>query len=227
MAVLGEKPMAIDRITASAFPSRPATTPTCHPTNHPGRGIVDGNGRPQGLPVLEHGDFRACPGSPTARGPPVTRDSATGDVAFRLSEGRRHPELWISRLNSPACTTPVRRFAAALTSGRRTVRGHRVSLALRCRELASPSSMPVYPGAFSDFRRSCISGLRQSPSPSGPPAPRPVGTMPISLADRTGKRGISRFSLTEVPHVPRISDRAGSAHDSRNNAVSDVAFRPP
>jgi hypothetical protein len=39
--------------------------------------------------------------------------------------------------------------------------------------------------------------------------------MPISLADRTGERGISRFSLTEVPCVPGISDRAGFAHDSR------------
>jgi len=94
-------------ITASAFPSRPATTPICHPANHPGRGIIDGHGRPQGLPVLEHGDLRACPGSSTARGPPTTRDSAAGGVAFRLSEERRHPKPEISRLNSPACTTPV------------------------------------------------------------------------------------------------------------------------
>jgi len=104
------------------------------------------------------------------------------------------------------------------------------------RPLPSTASAPDRSGLFddfagtmglSDFPRSCISDLRQLPSPSGPSTPRPVGTMPISLADRTGKRGISRFSLTEVPHVPRISDRAGSAHDSRNNAVSDVAFRPP
>jgi hypothetical protein len=42
-----------------------------------------------------------------------------------------------------------------------------------------------------------------------------VSTTPISLADKTGERRISRFSLTEVPYVHGISDRAGSAHSSR------------
>src|SRR5215218_2702673 len=33
--------------------------------------------------------------------------SAAGDMAFRLLGQRRHPEPLISRLNSPACTTPT------------------------------------------------------------------------------------------------------------------------
>jgi hypothetical protein len=36
--------------------------------------------------------------------------------------------MLISRLNSLACVYPYRRFAAALTDGRRTARGHRGSL---------------------------------------------------------------------------------------------------
>ncbi len=58
--------------------------------------------------------FRTCHGSRTARGPPATRDSATGDVAFRPSDSVDTPVSLISRLNSPACTCPCERFAAPL-----------------------------------------------------------------------------------------------------------------
>ena len=126
-------------------------------------------------------------------------------MAFRLSERRRHPELEISRLNSPACTTPGRRFAAALTSGRRTARGHRVSLALRCRELASPSSMPVYPGAFSDFSRSSITGLRPRPSPHDPPLHH----------DRRVTVRSPGSQHEEITRMHGFFDPAGSADGSR------------
>jgi hypothetical protein len=49
------------------------------------------------------------------------------------------PSHGFTRLNSPACAYPYRRFAAALASGRRTARGHRGSLVLRCRAFSSPS----------------------------------------------------------------------------------------
>jgi len=74
------------------------------------------------------------------------------------------------------------------------------------RSLPSTASAPGRPGLFggfvattglSDFPRSCISGVWQSPSPSGPPTGRPEGASPISLAAQTG------------------SDRAGSTHNSR------------
>jgi len=65
-------------------------------------------GRPRDLPVLAHGARRACLGSPTAQGPPATRESVASSVAFRQCEKRRHPELvGVSRLNSPAHTPPV------------------------------------------------------------------------------------------------------------------------
>ena len=49
------------------------------------------------------------------------------------------PSHVFTRLNSPACAYPYRRFAAALADGRRTARGHRGSLILRCRAFSSPS----------------------------------------------------------------------------------------
>jgi hypothetical protein len=42
--------------------------------------------------------------------------NATDDLAFRLVVRRRHPELLISRLNSPAYAYPCQRFADALTN---------------------------------------------------------------------------------------------------------------
>ena len=55
------------------------------------------------------------------------------------------PRSVFTRLNSPACAYPYRRFAAALASGRRTARGHRDSLDLRCRAFSSPSPSRVIP----------------------------------------------------------------------------------
>ena len=64
--------------------------------------------------------------------PPVVRASAP----------RRQP---ISGLHSPAYAYPYRRFAVALTDDRRTARGHRGSLLLRCRALSSPSPCRFIP----------------------------------------------------------------------------------
>jgi len=35
------------------------------------------------------------------------------------------------------------------------------------------------------------------------------------VINRTGERGISRFSRMEVPYMPWLSDPAGSTNDSR------------
>jgi len=52
--------------------------------------------------------FRACTGSPTARGPDASRNCGTPGVAFRISLLRRHPGgLSVSRLNTRAARTPV------------------------------------------------------------------------------------------------------------------------
>ena len=44
-------------------------------------------------------------------GPPATRDIATGSVAFHVLDRVGTPDTLITRLNSPACTYPYRRFA--------------------------------------------------------------------------------------------------------------------
>src|SRR5206468_6907143 len=78
------------------------------PRDHRGRASM-------GPPGSRAGGLRACAGSQTARGPPPARANADGDVAFRLVGQRRHPEVVISRLNSPACTYPCQRFTSTLT----------------------------------------------------------------------------------------------------------------
>ena len=59
-----------------------------------------------------------CTGSPTARGPPATRDHPTRPAmlpsATRNDVGTPNP--LISRLNSQACTHPYQRFAHVLTN---------------------------------------------------------------------------------------------------------------
>ena len=55
------------------------------------------------------------------------------------------PRLVFTRLNSPARAYPYRRFAAALADSRRTARGHRGSLVLRCRAFSSPSPSRFIP----------------------------------------------------------------------------------
>ena len=48
---------------------------TAPPPREPeGRGICRHRGRPRDLPVLAHGDLRACLGSLTGQGPPTTRE---------------------------------------------------------------------------------------------------------------------------------------------------------
>lgn len=56
---------------------------TCHPANHPGRGVITERGRARDLPVLSMRSSHACAGSPTTQGPPTTRDNAANGVAFR------------------------------------------------------------------------------------------------------------------------------------------------
>ena len=102
------------RRTASAFPERPAP---------PSRRRVA-----MGPPGSRAWRLHACTGSSTAQGPLATRETAAGDVAFRLVQRRQHPKPLISRLDIPACVYPYRRFAAALADGRRMARGHRESL---------------------------------------------------------------------------------------------------
>ena len=99
---------------------------TTHPSDFP-RSFISGlpprrslsgppgdppDGRAVGSPGSRAWRTPYMPGSSTARGPPATRDNATGDVAFRLMGRRRHPESVISRLNSRPARTPVQRFAA-------------------------------------------------------------------------------------------------------------------
>ena len=104
-----------------------------------------------GPPGSQHEELRACLGSLTARGPPATRIAPPSAWPSASVESVGTPNQNLR--GSIACLhDPYRRFAAALASSRRTAQGHRVSLPLRCRELASPSSMPVvrrFPTVFS------------------------------------------------------------------------------
>ena len=63
------------------------------------------------------------------------------------------PRLVFTRLNSPARAYPYRRFAAALADSRRTARGHRGSLALRCRAFSSPSPSRFIPALSKGIAR--------------------------------------------------------------------------
>ena len=109
-----------------------------------------------GIPGSRAWRFRTCNGSPTARGPPTARVyGAAADVAFRSFGQRRHPETLISRLNSPACTYPCQRFAAALAGAHAWLRAIVVRYSFDV-GLFHPISMPVYPGA--PERRSRASG---------------------------------------------------------------------
>ncbi len=62
------------------------------PPRTPIGGASSGSGgRPWDLPVLAHGASRACTGSSPAGSADDSRPSASGGVAFRLNERRRHP----------------------------------------------------------------------------------------------------------------------------------------
>jgi hypothetical protein len=76
-----------------AFPSRPAPPPTCHPANHPGRGIIDcltGDRRASRFSRME---IPRMPGFSDRAGSAGHSHNATGDLAFRLVVRRRHPGL--------------------------------------------------------------------------------------------------------------------------------------
>ena len=79
------------------------------------------------------------------------------------------PTHVFTRLNSPACAYPYRRFAAALADGRRTARGHRGSLVLRCRAFSSPSpdrfipALSIGTGTCSSSWRSRSAAVSSSP----------------------------------------------------------------
>jgi len=79
------------RITASALPGRPARSST-------GRAIM-------GSPGSRAWRLHACPGSPTARGPPTARDNAASSVAFRLVNGVGTPKCsFRGSIARPTCT---------------------------------------------------------------------------------------------------------------------------
>ena len=103
---------------------RPGPSPHDPPSHHHRRVIMG----PPGSRVRR---FRTCTGSSTPRGPPTARENAADDVAFRIVSSVGTPDKDISRLNSPACSTPT----DALPPPSRTTRtawGHRGSLPLRC-----------------------------------------------------------------------------------------------
>ena len=60
-----------------------------------------------GPPGSRARSLRACSGSLTTQGPAISRDCDMTDIAFRFFEQRRHPRVTLSRLNVPACTSPV------------------------------------------------------------------------------------------------------------------------
>jgi hypothetical protein len=74
----------------------------------------------------------------------------------------------------------------------------------------SAAGRPALFGSFvgtmslSDFPRACIAGVRPSAFPARPATPSVVSTLRIS-----------RFSREKVPHVLRVSDRAGPPEGSR------------
>ena len=126
------------------------------PRDHRGRASM-------GPPGSRAGGLRACAGSQTARGPPAARANAADDVAFRLVGQRRHPEVVISRLNSPACTYPCQRFTSTLTgtSGRG-----------RDRPCGRPPAQ--IPACGTNALGSCLGYERQT-APGGRDAPRGQG----------------------------------------------------
>src|SRR6266699_1280088 len=119
-------------LVALAFPGRPA--------------LDQGAGDRWALPVLAHG---ACVHAMVLRPRGVRGGLAlapTRDVAFRPFDSVGTPIALISRLNSPACTSPVNASPApsrppAHDSGSPWVASPSMS------DSFLPYSMPVYPGA--------------------------------------------------------------------------------
>src|SRR5664279_2154871 len=128
-------PMIVhSRITASALPGRPARSST-------GRAIM-------GSPGSRAWRLHACPGSPTARGPPTARDNAAAVLPFHRGDSVGTPK-WLFRgsIARPTCT-PVNSLSTlrcALAERQRMTRGHRGSLLLRCRAFPSPPSCRFMP----------------------------------------------------------------------------------
>src|SRR5439155_10880971 len=170
--------------------------PTRHPANHPGRGIVNAHGRPRDLPVLAHGARRACLGSPTAQGPPATRESAASGVAFRTQRKRRHPELhWKFRGSIAPPARPLSTLRCALTERQRMTRGHRRSLTLRCRAFPSPSPCRFIPALSSPEPNPWSQLAKNSPETRG----RPDDVK----ARRTGDSGARIWARAHAAPRPR------------------------
>ena len=133
----------------------------------------------------------------------------------------------LTRLNSPACAYPYRRFAAALADGRRTARGHRGSLVLRCRAFSSPSPGRFIPALSAGTLRPAearAGGRRRSSS-------RPPPVLPDALRSRPAQAGDARAAeLRSAPLVlvvgGDVADRGGEV-GRRRGAKSLVLFRRP
>src|SRR5664279_4392302 len=162
--------------------------------------------------------FRACHGSLTARGPPATRDSAAGGVAFRFRRQRRHPELCDYAAQYPGLHVPIPTLRRCPHEHRRTVQGRRGSLLLRRRALPSLPPCRFIPAL-----------LR-----AGPPACRHRYSTPHSFCCST--RSLSppvafaghRRQYQHTPsHVPCSSCRSGSRrlHTGHRLASKRVSAR--
>jgi len=99
--------------------------------------------RPQtnaGSPGSRSRCLGTCTGSLTARGPPAPRDNAADDVAFHLLGRRRHPDFVDFAAQWPSLHVPLSTLRCALAGRQRMTRGHRGSLALRCKAFSSSLS---------------------------------------------------------------------------------------
>ena len=159
------------------------------------------------------------------------------------------PRLVFTRLNSPARAYPYRRFAAALADSRRTARGHRGSLVLRCRAFSSPSPSRFIPAlsigksAPVRDREADDPGLRnrveahaqpRPPAPRSPPRPhypsrasastksrRPdLGRAPVARRSRYRPRAVTPLEPSTWSQLVRSSDRVAT-----DAALAGCSFR--
>src|SRR5205807_10395219 len=111
---------------------------------------------------------------------------------------RRHPEVLISRLNSPACTYPCPTLRLCPYGHRRMARGHRGSLLLRCRALSSPPSCRFIPAlsAFAGGRTFRLCLARASAV-----RPQGVNAPPLGSEDPLGPQRSRRCWMPRGPYM--------------------------
>jgi hypothetical protein len=103
-----------------------------------------------GLPVLARGVSWRARVPATAPGSLAARVSAANDVAFPFCPQGRRPEFGISRLDGRPASASVHASPAMSPPPAQDPRSawFATPLLLCCGALASPTSLPVYPGAF-------------------------------------------------------------------------------